>query len=357
MINFEDFSIIEQRRDILKELNNVISLKTTFDYERYINNFETDFSRYMDSKFALAVDSGTTALQLSLLATGVKTGDEVIIPSYTYISTALAVSNMGAKPIFVDIRKNDLTVNPEKIKFAVTDKTKAIIPVHIHGNPCQMDEILDICDDRNISLIEDCSQAHGAKFNGEWVGTFGIGCFSLHSSKNLGGVGDGGIIISNDESIINNIKKYIVPDNNGTHILNSQRTPCSINPMNAAILKLQLKNLKYYNERKNDIAKIYSDGGVNIVTPSKNCYGVYRDIVTMSEDREKLQQYLSKNGIETKIKYKIPLHLTKTYSYLGCKKSDFPVTEEITKETLCLPAHHKLQNDEVREVTDKINSY
>ena len=241
MIPFQDYSSVHKKlkKPLLKEINFVLNLKDNSSHEEYIRKFEEKVIGYFNTKFVIGVDSGTTALQLSLVASGVKEGDEVILPCYTYISTVLAISNIRAKPIFVDIGE-DLTIDPSAIEKKITNKTKAIIPVHIHGNVCDIDPILDICKKYNLDLIEDASQAHGAEYKGKKVGSFGIGCFSLHTSKTLGGVGDAGIIILNDEVIYNKIKNLMVPDNNTKEILFSKRTPCKIDAIQVAIIKVKL---------------------------------------------------------------------------------------------------------------------
>ena len=362
VIKFNNYSLLNKKlkKEILAEINLVLNLEDNIDYENYSNQFEDKIKKYFDVKFCISLDSGTTALQLALTGCGIKQGDEVVLPCYTYAATALAISNIGAKPVFVDINENDLTINPNLIKSKLTNKTKAIIPVHIHGNPCEIDTILDICKDHKIKLIEDCSQAHGAEYKGKKVGSFGVGCFSLHSSKTLGGIGDSGIITLNDKKIYDKIRKLMVPDNNSKEILLSKRTPCIMDCMQAAIIKIKLRYLDNFNNRKNAIANLYNKllnkkiKRLNLINDS---YAVYRDYCIRTNERDKLQEYLLAKGIETKARYKIPLHLTKTFSYLDYKKGDFPITEKISEDVLCLPSFIGITDEQIECMCKEINNF
>ncbi|MBU4116825.1 MAG: DegT/DnrJ/EryC1/StrS family aminotransferase [Nanoarchaeota archaeon] len=360
-VPFQNYSIINKKlkKELLKEINLVLNLVDNSSHNEYIEKFEEFFGNYFGVKFALGVDSGTTALQLALIASGIKPGDEIILPCYTYIATALAISNIGAKPVFVDI-KEDLTINPLLIEKAITDKTKAIIPVHIHGNLCDLASIFSICQKYNLKLIEDASQAHGAEYDGKKIGCLGIGCFSMHTSKTLGGVGDAGIILLNDERIYKKMKKLISLENNTQELLFSKRTPCKIDAIQAAIIKVKLNYLSQFNKRKHEIAKLYNMFlnccKVKKMELIKNSYAVYRDYCIRVDTPEKLKKFLDVFGIKTKTGY-VPLHLIETFDYLGYNKGDFPVSEELSKQILCLPCFIGLNDKQIEHVCDKINEF
>jgi len=362
-IPFYDYSIINRKlkKEILKEINLVLNLADNSSHESYVRGLENKAADYFNTKFAIGVDSGTTALQLAMVASGIGEGDEVILPSYTYISTALSVSNIGAKPVFIDIKEEDLTINPTSIENTISKKTKAIIPVHIHGNPCDIGPILEICKKYNLELIEDASQAHGAEYKGKKIGSFGIGCFSLHTSKTLGGVGNAGIITLNDRGVYDKIKKMMVPGNNTKELLLSKRTPCIMDAIQAAIIKVKLSCLDGLNKKKNKIAELYNsliaNEKIKKIVPRKDSCPVYRDYCIRVDNREGLRRFLGRVGIETKARYKLPVHLTETFTYLGYKRGDFPVTEKISREVLCLPSFVGLTDDKIEFVCEKINKF
>jgi len=358
MIPYKDYQKENEifSKKITNNIEEVIKLKSEYKHEKYIENFEKEFAEYNHSKYAIAVNSGTTALQIALKASGIKKDDEVILPAYTYISTALAVSNVGAKPGFIDIKKDTLTIDPEKIRVNVSNKTKAIIPVHIHGNPCDMEGILEVAKKYNLKIIEDASHAHGAEYSNKKVGNFGIGCFSCHTTKNLAGIGNSGLITTNDKRLYEIIKKMVEVKNNPDLNL-SKRTPCKINAIQASILKAKLPYLDKIITRKRNNACSYIKNlpkYIEYQKEEKDSKHVYRDFVIITEKREKLANYLEQNGVETKIRYKTPLHLTGYYKYLGCKRGDFQVTEEICKKTLCLPISYSLSKKDIEYICSKI---
>ena len=257
--------------------------------------------------------------------------------------------------------EEDLTIDPSLIEKRITNKTKAVIPVHMHGNPCDMEAILDICNKHNLRLIEDASQAYGANYKKKKIGSFGIGCFSLHTSKTLGGTGDAGIITLDNEEICQKIRQLMVPDNNSKDILLSKRTPCDIDAIQAAIIRVKLPYLDKFNKRKNEIAALYDsfldNTKIKNITPCENSYPVYRDYCIKTINLEKLNKFLFDNGIKTKARYKIPLHLTETFSYLGYKVNDCPIAEKAAKEVLCLPSFIGITNEEIKSVCECINRF
>lgn len=360
-VDFENYDIENKLflNKILIYISDVVKLRTEYEYQDYINLFEQDFAIYNKSKYVIAVNSGTTALQLSLRVCGVEAGDEVIVPAYTYMATALAVSNIAAVPVFVDIKEDTLTINPSEIEKKITKKTKAMIAVHIHGNPCDMDEILKIAKKYSLTLIEDASHAHGAEYKGIKVGNFGVGCFSCHSSKNLSGMGNSGLITINDIKIYKSIKE-IIRVGSGQQVAISERTPCGIDILQTAILKTKLPYLNRLNEKRRSNAFLYIKELLKITrfqTVEPDGTHVYRDFVILTKNREKLLKYLKKEGIEAKVRYQIPLHLTEYYKKLRHKKGDLPITETVSNKILCLPVSYAFTHSQIKYVCETIKKY
>ena len=354
-VPYIDYSLVPDgfKKEILIEIGRTMRLRNASEHEQYVAGVTARLSKYFQTKFGVAVDSGTTALQLSLTALGVQKQDEVILPTYTYVATALAVTNLGAKPVFVDVRLSDLTINPDLIEAHITPRTKAVIPVHIHGLCCDIKKIRQICTKRNIALIEDASQAHGALINGRKAGSFGVGCFSLHTSKNLGGIGDAGFIALNDEDLYRKIEQFLVPDSLTPAALDSRRTPCTMDAIQAAIIQKKLILLDAVNERKRQIAGQYDalivSPDIKKPVPMEGTSAVYRDYFILTDGRDALRSRLLKEGIETKLGY-APLHLSKTFERFGGHRKDFPVSEIIAKQVLLLPSFFGMSDSQVKHV-------
>lgn len=365
-MNIPFYSFKRQYAVIKNELSNEFDL--LFDSNQYepelwgyIEHLEKSYALYCDSKYAIGTDSGTGALQLSLLAAGVKLGDEVITTSNTYIATALAISNVGAKPVFVDIESNSFNIDPELIEEKITDKTKAIIPVHLYGQSADLDPIIAICKKHGLILIEDACQAHGSTYKNKKVGSIGdIGCFSFYSSKNLSGFGNGGMVVTNDMAVINKIRVLKNPEANSLRVLQSRRTPAYLDSIQAAFIKAKLKYLDEWNNERIRIAKIYSDDLKNIVKvpiESKYTKHTYHSYVIRTSKRNELKAFLSENRIGCSIEYTPLIHLTKTFSPLGYKAGDLPVSEKAEKEILSLPIYPGLKDIEVRYISKKIKEF
>lgn len=354
-VPYIDYALIpdDLKKGILMEIGRIMRLRNAREHEQYVAGVAASLAQYFQTKFALAVDSGTTALQLALTALGVQAQDEVIMPTYTYVATALAVTNLGAKPVFVDVRSSDLTINPDLIESHITPRTKAVIPVHIHGLCCAINKIQQICTQRKIALVEDASQAHGALINGKKAGSFGIGCFSLHTSKNLGGIGDAGFIALNDERMYRTIEPLLNPDSLTPSALESRRTPCTMDAIQAAIIQKKLAFLDIVNERKRQIAGQYDafivDPDIKKPVPMAGTSPVYRDYFILVDDRDALKARLLREGIETKLGY-VPLHLSKTFERLGGYRKEFPVSEMLADRVLLLPSFFGMSDSQVSRV-------
>lgn len=327
----------------------------------YLAELESSYAKYCNVSYGVGTDSGTGALQLSLLALGIKIGDEVITTANTYIATALAISNVGAKPVFVDIDPDSFNINPDLVEEKISEKTKAIIPVHLYGQSADMGPIIKIAKKHDLAVIEDACQSHGSAYNGKKCGSVGdIGCFSFYSSKNLSGFGNGGMVVSNNIKIIDIVRKLRDPDSNSLWILQSKRTPAYLDSIQAAIVKIKLKYLDAWNLERRKIAKQYSESLCNILkvpNESKNIFHTYHSYVVRTDKRNELKNFLGKNGIKCAIEYTPSIHLTRTFSPLGYKAGDLPETEKAEKEILSLPIYPYLNDDEQKYIIAKIKEF
>lgn len=352
-----------------KEMNS--ELKSAF--ERVLNNswyidgeedkaFEMQFAQYCGVDYCVGVGNGLDALMLILKSLDIKEGDEVIVPSNTYIATALAVSYVGAKPVFVDPFINTFNINPNLIEEKITEKTKAIIPVHLYGQACDMDNIIRIAEKFNLKIVEDCAQAHGAKYKGKMVGTFGDAAgFSFYPGKNLGALGDAGAIITNDKTIAEKTKalRNYGSDYKYHHIFKGNNS--RLDELQAAFLNVKLKYLDKMNNDRRRIALMYDEGINNpkIVKPfiNNDCYMVWHIYAVRCEERDALESYLNSYCISTNKHYPIPIHLQECYKDLNLKEGSYPVSELISKTELSLPIYYGMSNEEIKYVIDTINSF
>ena len=342
-------------------------------FERVLNNswyidgiekkeFEKAFSDYCKVKYCVGVGNGLDALTLSLKALGIGQDDEVIVPANTFIATALAVSNNGAKPVLVDPDINTFNIDVDKIEDKISSRTKAIIPVHLYGQPCDMDPIMEIAKKHNLYVVEDCAQAHGAKYKGVKVGGFGTASgFSFYPGKNLGALGDAGAVISNDKKLIDKIRSLgnYGSDYKYHHIY--QGCNSRLDELQAAFLSVKLSHLDRMNEDRRRIASVYLDGitNPNIVLPvvPSFCEPVWHIFGVRCFDRDRLESLLSDKGIKTNKQYPIPIHLQKCYQERGYRKGDFPVAEEISETELSLPMYYGMMDEEIKYVIDAINTF
>lgn len=325
--------------------------------------FEDEFARAMGSSYAIGVASGTEALQLSLMALSVGRGDEVITAVNTAIPTAMAITAAGARPRFVDVDEETSNIDASKIEKAITKKTKAIVPVHLYGNPCNIAEVMKIAKKRGVAVIEDCAQAHGAAVNGKTAGTFGqLGAFSFYPTKNLGCYGDGGAVVTTDQGLAEKVRllrNYGQPTRYRCDVegINSR-----LDELQAAILRVKLRYLDRSVLRRIAIASLYDrllSSISGVITPhrSKNVKHVYHLYVIKCMRRDALKDCLEKKAMETQIHYPIPLHLQKAFKGLGYKKGDFPVAEKLAGEILSLPVFPALRDEEVMAVCSAIGDF
>lgn len=324
--------------------------------------FEKEFSNYCHTKFGVGVASGTDALQIALKGCGVGAGDEVITVANTAFPTAIAISHTGAKPVFVDIDEKTYTMDTSKIEGGLSSKTKAILPVHLYGQPADMAPLLEIADQHGLYVIEDACQAHGAEYKGRRVGGFGDGgCFSFYPTKNLGAYGDGGFITTNDEELMERVR--LLKDCGQTerykHVIKGYSS--RLDEIQAAILRVKLKRLDGWNEWRRDHAKLYGEllDGEGVTAPveredSKHIYYLY---VIRSRHRDELRAWLKERGIATDIHFPTPIHLQKAYVDLKLENRSLPVTEGVASQILSLPMYPELEEGEIEMVANAVNDY
>lgn len=330
---------------------------------KYIEELETSFANYCEAKQAVVVNNGTSALFMILLALGIGHGDEVIVPANTFIATAEAVSLAGATPVFVDIKPNSYGFDLEQLEANITDKTKAIIPVHLYGICEDMDPILELAAQHNLPVIEDACQAHGASYKGRKAGSMGVAAaFSFYVGKNLGAWGDSGAITTNDTALAEKLKAI---RNHGSQ----QRYRHDIvggnfrsDEFQNAVLSTKMKHIESWNEGRRKNAQLYTDllsGNQNLVLQSvdKELTPVWHLFVIRVKEREKFMDYMAENGIHCAIHYPTPLHLTDAYKHLGYKAGDFPRSEAAQSEIVSLPMYAELSEAEIRYVSEKINDF
>ena len=351
-----------------------------------VKSFEKDFASYVGVKYAIAVGNGTDALTIALRALDIRPGDEVITCAMSFFSTAEAISQVGAIPVFVDCAPDTNVIDEKLIESAITSKTRAIIPVQLYGYCAEMDEIMRIAKKHNLFVIEDAAQAAGAEYKGRKAGSFGdIGCFSFFPTKNLGCAGDGGMITTNNDELAAACRAYRVHGsgldgqqtyNRLNNIENSEldfhgNLPKYFNflfgynsrldEMQAAVLKTKLPYLDAWNDKRIAIAKQYTEGIVNKLVTLPACEtdhkAIYYVYVIKTKNRDELRRYLQDKGIATGIYFPIPLHLQVVYEYLGYKKGDMPNAEALADHSLAIPMFPELTSEEIANVIKIINEY
>jgi dTDP-4-amino-4,6-dideoxygalactose transaminase len=324
--------------------------------------FENEFATYCNARYGIGVNSGTSALHLALLAAGVGAGDEVITVPFTFVATVAAIGYTGAKPVFVDIEPDSFTIDVNQIEKAITQQTKAILPVHLYGQPANMDPILEIAQRYGLTVIEDAAQAHGAEYKGRRVGSIGdLGCFSFYPGKNLGAYGEGGMVVTNNENYAHTIKllRDWGQERKYHHILKGYNY--RLEGIQGAILRVKLRYLESWTKARQSHAKQYDEqlanSGVQIPKVMPYSRHVYHIYVVRTAQREALQQQLQQQGIQTGIHYPIPVHLMPAYADLEYQVGDFPQSELAAKEVLSLPMYAELQAYQTKSVTDAIDSF
>jgi dTDP-4-amino-4,6-dideoxygalactose transaminase len=333
--------------------------KTQFILGPNVQTFEQESAKHLGVKHALTCASGTDALHLALLAAGITKGDEVITTSFTFIATAEAICYVGATPVYVDIKADTLNIDADLIEAAITDKTRAIIPVHLFGQPADMNKIMAIAKKHNLLVIEDCAQSYGAKIGNEITGGIGLaGCHSFFPSKNLGCYGDGGMVTTNDDAIAEQVKIY---RNHGSSVryhhdvigYNSR-----LDELQAVILRVKLQYIDEYNKERRRVAHSYSKQLKDVVTvPFEDGIGthVYHQYTILTDKRDAIMPALTAKEIGNAIYYPIPLHKQKAFE-IECAGVSLPVTEDTIKHCMSLPIYPEMTEEQITLVCDTIKS-
>ena len=327
-----------------------------------VKNFEQKFAEYCNCAYCIGTGNGLDALMLSLKALSIGQGDEVIVPSNTYIATAFSVTLVGATPVFVEPDIRTFNIDPKLIESAITENTKAIIPVHLYGQACEMDTIIKISKEHDLYVIEDCAQAHGATYKGKRVGSFGdAACFSFYPGKNLGALGDGGAVVTNNKELAKKVRALgdYGSDYKYHHIYKGHNS--RLDELQAAFLSVKLKHLDRMNKERCHIAKMYIEGIINdsIKTPTciEDCEPVWHVFGIRCKERDALEKHLNDNGIGTSKHYPIPIHLQKCYRDLHIAEGMLPIAEEISRTELSIPMYYGMSDEDIHCVIQTINEF
>lgn len=326
-----------------------------------VRSFEEEFASYIGVAHGIGVGSGTEAIHLALNACGITRGDEVITVSHTAVATVAAIGLAGATPVLVDIDSDLYTIDPVKIESAITSNTKAIIPVHIYGQAADMDPVMEIAKKYRLKVIEDCAQAHGAKYKGQCVGSIGdMGCFSFYPTKNLGAIGDGGMVVTNNSNLNKKAKLLREYGWKERYVSSSKGWNSRLDEIQASILRVKLKHLDKSNQKRRKVAGQYrkdlKDLPLELPKERRNCKHVYHLFVIKTNKRDTLQDYLKENDISTSIHYPVPIHRQPYYKD-SFKSSFLEVTEQIAGEILSLPIYPEISLNEIKMVINTIKGF
>lgn len=364
-MNVPFVSFLPMEKELDRELR--AAFERVFARSWYIDGaedkaFEQAFAQYCEMEHCVGVGNGLDALLLVLKAWGIGEGDEVIVPSNTYIATALAVTYVGAKPVFVEPDIRTFNIDPARIEASITDKTKAIMPVHLYGQPCDMDPIMEIAEKYSLYVLEDCAQAHGATYKGRKIGTFGQASgFSFYPGKNLGALGDAGATVTNDKALADKVRALgnYGSDYKYHHIYKGNNS--RLDELQAAFLSAKLPHLERMNEERRRIARMYLEGirHTEIILPyvMEDVVPVWHIFGIRCRRRAELEKHLADHGISTNKHYPIPMHLQDCYADLGYKEGDFPIAEEISATQLSLPMYYGMTDEQIRHVIDTVNAF
>jgi len=354
------YAAIEQEIDAaIKE----VLLSGQFILGPAVRELEEKVAAYCECKYGVGVASGTDALRLTLMALGIGPGDEVITTPFTFIATANTISHCGARPVFVDIDPRTYNIDPAAIEAAITERTKAIVPVHLYGQPADMDPIMELAEAHGLYVIEDAAQAIGARYKGRRVGSIGhAGCLSFYPTKNLGAYGDGGMVVTNDAALA---EKVDILRRQGCKRRKYHAEVLGFNSrldsLQAAILKVKLKYLDDWNEARRWVAQRYNEllAGLPVTTPyeSPDVYHVYHQYTIRAPQRDALAAHLKEHGIGTMVYYPVPLHQQELYASLGYGENSLPASETASQEVLSLPMYPELTEEQQAAVAQAIQEF
>lgn len=360
MIEYENLARLNQPfLDELKARFDVVLNRGLFILGEEVDAFEKEFAAYCGTSFCCGVGNGSEAISLALRSFSFKEGSEVIVPANTYIASILPIVHCGLVPVLVEPDKSTCNLDPDQVERAITSRTAGILAVHLYGKSCSMNDLITLKKKYSLALVEDCAQAHGAKYKGKRVGSFGeAGAFSFYPTKNLGALGDAGSVITNDPAIekrVRLLRNYGSGKKNYNELIGVNSR---LDELQAAFLRVKLKHLDQHNEKRQHFASMYHDGlGSQFQKPpiDPDFVDVYYIYNVRHPDRDRLRSYLNDEGIETMIHYPVPPH--RQQAFRGQFKLAFPITEEIHSTTLSLPISPIHTEEEVRQVIDVMNSF
>lgn len=347
----------------MQEAFNRVYDSNWFVLGKEVEQFENAYAAFNQVKHTVGLSNGLDALHLALKACGVGVGDEVIVPSNTYIATVLAVSYVGATPVFVEPNKETYNIDANRIEAAITSKTKAIMPVHLYGQACEMSAIMELAKKYKLYVIEDNAQSQGASFEGTLTGSWGdINATSYYPGKNLGALGDAGAVTTNSDELAQKVRVFRNYGSQKKYYNKVIGHNMRLDELQAALLSVKLRKLNEWTAQRQQIAAWYNEAlkdveGITLPKIADGATHVYHLYVIQTNKRDELQKYLNDNGVGTLIHYPIPPHLQAAYNELGYKKGDFPIAEEIADTALSLPLWPGMQNNTVKEVSDTIKAF
>ena len=326
-----------------------------------VGAFEQEFAEYIGAKYAVGLGNGLDALWIAFRVLGIGKGDEVIVQGNTYIASVMGITINGATPVFVEPDEY-FNIDASKIEEKITDKTKAILVVHLYGQASNMTPVVELCRKNNLRLVEDCAQSHGAKHNGQTTGTFGdIGCFSFYPSKNLGAFGDGGAIVTNDKKIADDVKVFRNYGSEKRYYNRVVGTNSRLDEIQAGLLRVRLSHMQELEEEKREICDRYlkelNNPLIELPKIREGSTHIWHQFVVKCETRDDLIEYLNKKNISTIIHYPIPPHLSEAYQYLGVKEGSLPITEKYAKTVVSIPLYNGLTKEEQDYVIEVLNAY
>ena len=328
---------------------------------RELTSFEEEFARFCGARHAVGVGNGTDALRIALGVVGVGPGDEVVTVSFTAVPTVTAISMLGATPTFADVDPRTATMSPESLEEALSPRTRAIVPVHLYGNPCRMSAILEVAARSGVAVVEDAAQAHGATYEGKKVGTLGVvGCFSFYPSKNLGAYGDAGAVVTDDDGIAEAAAMVRNYGQRNRYLHVRQGVNSRLDELQAAILRAKLGYLERWNRRRAEIAEYYDEALADspLVVPVERSEGSACHLyVVMCQARERLRTFLAERQIGSQVHYPVPVHLQPAYSYLGHSRGSFPVAESLADSVLSVPLHPFLTDAQVERIGEALRAF
>lgn len=326
-----------------------------------VKEFEKEFGAYTGSKHCVGLASGLDALWIAFRILGIGPGDEVLVQGNTYIASVMGITMNGATPIFIEPDEY-FNIDTKKIEEKITDKTKAILVVHLYGQASKMDDVVALCKKYNLRLVEDCAQSHGACFNGQMTGTFGdIGCFSFYPSKNIGAFGDAGAIVTNDDKIAEDFRVFRNYGSEKRYYNKIVGANSRLDEMQAGLLRVRLNHAEEMEVERIKIAERYTaeikNPKIKLPEVRENCTAVWHQYVIRCEERDRLIEYLDEKGVGTIIHYPIPPHLSEAYAYLGYKAGDFPITESCANTVLSIPMYVGMTEEEQTQVIEALNAF